>query len=104
MAHCEAGHGQLDEKDPCGSWGKDQKWALVWFVSVIIFGTFLTCTLSKIDSWMFYNDDLVDVAGVKLIDNDKYRDNRKASFSIPSERSDMRARGSYTRAVDTLSQ
>ncbi len=100
--HNNHSHGQLDEKDPCGAWGKDQRWALVWFVSVIIFGAVLTCTLSRIDSWMYHNDDLVDIAGVKLLDNDKYRDNRKASFSIPSERSDMRARGSYTRAINEL--
>jgi hypothetical protein len=102
MSHHEESHGELSEKNPCGTWGKDQKWSLVWFVSAIVFGTVLTCSLSKIDSWMYYNDDLVEVAGIKLIDNDKYRENRRASFSIPSERSDMRAHGSYKNAIRKL--
>lgn len=102
MAHHDASHGLLDEKDPCGSWGKDQKWAVIWFVSVIVFGTVLTCTLARIDSWMYHNDDTVEIAGVKLIDNEKFRDNRKATFGIASERSDLRARGSYSHAVNEL--
>jgi len=94
--------GALTKIDPCGSWGADQRWAFVWLVSILCFATLLTATLARIDSWMFYNDDLVEVAGVKLLDNDKYKENRRASFGIASERSDPRARGSYTRAVTAL--
>lgn len=102
MGHDNSHKGELDETDPCGKWGKDQRWALVWFFSVIIFASVLTVTLSRIDSWMYYNDDQVNIVGVKLLDDEKYYDNRKASFSIPSERSDKRARGSYNKAVTSL--
>lgn len=94
--------GALAETDPCGSWGPDQRWSFVWLVSILCFATLLTVTLARIDSWMYHNDDLVEVAGVKLLDNDKYQENRRASFGIASERSDARARGSYTRAVNSL--
>jgi len=102
MAHDSHAHGELSEVDPCGDWGKDQKWSLIWFGSAIAFASLLTFSLSKIDSWMYYNDDLVEVAGIKLPDNDKYKENRTSSFSIPSERSDLRARGSYSKAIKDL--
>ena len=71
-------------EDPCGSFGADQRWAVVWFLSVIVVGSCLTYTLSRIDRYNF------DTKGVYL-DYDKYRENRVSSTSIGSERSDSRA-------------
>ncbi|HMO18524.1 MAG TPA: hypothetical protein PKA63_09600 [Oligoflexia bacterium] len=93
--------GVLDEVDPCSSFGPDQRWSFVWLLGVLVFASLLTIFLARIDSWMYHNDDLVEVAGVRLIDNDKYRENRRASFGIASERSDPRSRGSYSKAVSS---
>ena len=71
-------------EDPCGSLGADQRWAVVWFFSIICIGSVLTYTLSRIDRYNF------DSKGVYL-DYDKYRENRLSTTSISSERSDSRA-------------
>lgn len=84
-------------------WGKDQNWAVVWFLSVVILAPMFVYFLSNIDSWLYHSNGEVNVAGVKLLDYDKYKSNRNASFGISSERSDLRARGSLTKAYQNLS-
>ena len=83
-------------------WGKDQNWAVVWFISVIILAPIFVSFLSKIDSWMYYNNDRVEVAGVKLYDDEKTRANRSAATNIASERTDPRAKGSLASAYQHL--
>lgn len=90
------------ESNECSSWTKTQSWAVVWFFSVIILGPLFVKTLARIDNWMYQSNGEVNIAGVKFLDYDKYRDNRNASFGIRSERSDMRARGSLKTALDSL--
>jgi len=70
--------------DPCGNFGPDQRWAVVWFIAIIFIGSGLTYTLSRIDRKNF------DSKGVYL-DYDKYRENRVSGTSIGSERTDSRA-------------
>lgn len=81
-------------------WGKDQNWAVIWFLSVIILAPIFVSFLTKVDSWMYQSNGEVNIAGVKLLDYDKYRSNRKSSFGIASERSDERSaktlRDAYT--------
>lgn len=90
------------EKNECSSWSKTQSWAVFWFVSVLVLGPLFVSTLARIDNWMYQSNGEVNIAGVKLLDYDKYRDNRNASFGIRSERSDVRAHGSLKNALDSL--
>ena len=90
------------EGNDTATWGKDQSWAVVWFLSVVILAPIFVYALSRIDSWMYHSNGEVNIAGVKLPDNEKYVANRKASFGISSERSDSRARGSLTSAYHNL--
>lgn len=99
MAHHSS---SIIEGNDTGTWGKDQSWAVVWFFCVIFLAPVFVYNLSKIDSWMYYNNGQVNVAGVKLFDDNKTRANRKASFEVPSERSDTRARGSLSSAYGNL--
>ncbi len=71
-------------EDPCGEFGPDQRWAVAWFVSVIIIGTAATYGLSRVDRFNY------DTKGI-FIDNEKYRQNRLATTSIGSETRDPRA-------------
>jgi len=77
------------EIDPCGTVGPTQRWAFVWFFSVIAIGSSLVFGLSRIDRFNY------DTKGVYL-DYDKYRENRKAIVSIPSERVDKRAQSLFS--------
>jgi len=60
--------------------------------------------LANIDDWLYQSNGEVNIAGVKLIDNDKYVDNRQAGFGIKSERVDLRAKNDlslvYKKLVD----
>ena len=99
MSH--SSHNTLSSNE-CDSWSKTQNWAVVWFLSVIILGPLFVKSLAHIDNWMYQSNGEINVAGVKFLDYDKYRDNRTASFGVRSERSDMRARGSIKTAFDAL--
>jgi hypothetical protein len=94
-------HSVLEGNDTA-IWGKDQNWAVIWFVAVLILGTTFVCTLSRIDSWMYHNEGRVELLGVKLFDDAKHEANRKATFGLSSERSDNRARGSLSHAYKDL--
>lgn len=99
MAHHS---GQIIQGNDTATWGKDQNWAVVWFISVIILAFFFVRFLAGIDSWMYHHKGEVNVAGVKLYDNDKYRSNRVASFGIAAERSDKRTRTSLNEAYSNI--
>ncbi len=83
-------------------WGKDQNWAVVWFISVLVLAPVFVAFLSKIDSWLYHNNDRVEVLGVKLFDDEKTRANRFATTHIASERTDPRANGSLEDAYKDL--
>ncbi len=85
--------------DPCASFGARERWAAVWFVSVVLVGSVLTYSLAKIDRFNY------DTKGVYL-DNAQYRENRLATTSIGSEKLDPRARSilSSKELVNTPSQ
>jgi hypothetical protein len=100
MSHNNSTH--MLEGNETAKWGKDQNWAVIWFLLVLVLGTIFVSFLTKIDSWMYHNEGRVEVLGVKLFDDEKYAANRKAGFSIPSERSDDRARGSLSHAYKEL--
>ncbi len=91
-------------KDECSSWTKTQSWAVFWFVAVIVLGPLFAMNLARIDDWMYKSNGEVNIAGVKLFDNEKYVDNRHAGFSIKSERVDLRAKNDlslvYKKLVD----
>ena len=78
--------------DPCGGFGPDQRWALVWFVAVLIGGITLTSQLARIDSWMWTNN-------AQVLDYRQYAENRETFTSLGTERVDPRARGSYSTAA-----
>ncbi len=84
-------------------WGKDQNWAVVWFLSVVVIAPLFVSFLTRVDSWMYQSNGEVNVAGVKLLDYDKYRSNRNASFGIASERSDARSAKSLSKTYKELS-
>ena len=69
------------------SWGKTQKWALVWFFSAIIFGSCLTFFLSSTDMHLYKTN-------AETLDYTKYRENRKAFSAIPKDSVDVRSFGS----------
>ena len=71
------------ETDQCGEFGATQRWAFVWFFAILLIGSSLVFGLSRIDRMNY------DTKGVYL-DYDKYRENRNAIVSIPSERVDKR--------------
>lgn len=73
-----------DIDDPCADFGPDQRWAVVWFISVIVIGVAATYGLSKVDRFNY------DTKG-RFLDNEKYRQNRLATTSIGSESIDPRA-------------
>lgn len=81
--------------DPCGEFGPVQRSAVVWFLVMTIGGMLLTARLCGIDAWMYANN-------AQILDFDKYRENRAAFTSLPSESGDARSRGSYGAALDQL--
>ena len=99
MSH--SSHDTLTSNE-CSTWSKTQSWAVIWFISVLVLGPLFVKTLAHIDHWLYQSNGEVNIAGVKLLDYDKYRDNRNAGYAIRSERSDMRARGSLKSALDDL--
>ena len=83
-------------KDPCGEFGPAQKWAVVWFIAVIIFGSVMTYQLSKIDSHLYHtNAEYLNMAD--------YKENRLSQTTIASERFDPRAHGDYSSMKEALS-
>lgn len=71
-------------EDPCGEIGPDQRWAMVWFVVVVIIGACATYTLTRIDRKNY------DTKG-QFFDYEAYRQNRLATTTIGSDTKDPRA-------------
>jgi hypothetical protein len=77
----------------CGPWGETQNWAVVWFVSAIFLGASLTYFFSNLDFFM-YNSN------AEVLDFKKYRENRTAFSSIPTDSIDARSLGNLKTAVE----
>ncbi len=82
-------------EDPCGDFGPDQKWAVVWLVLVLILGTFGVYKASRLDEWMYTHN-------AQFLDYDKYEENRKSASSIPMGEVDPRAKGGLDVARDRV--
>ena len=72
--------------DPCGEFGPTQKWAVVWFFSVIIIGATAVYHLSKVDRMMYDTN-------AEFFDYGAYRENRKAQSSLRGDSFDPRSHG-----------
>lgn len=83
--------------DPCGEIGPVQRWAFVWFFSVIAIGLTLAYVLCGIDRRLYATN-----AG--FLDYVSYRDNRRAATSIASDGVDERALGTLTHARAVLAE
>lgn len=77
--------------DPCGEFGPTQRWALVWFIGVLLGGSALVAVLASIDNRMY-------TSGAEFIDWNRYRQNRTASTTIGAERIDPRTVGDIATA------
>ena len=86
---------QSELENPCGDTGPVQRWAVVWFLSVIVLGTIGVCKLSKVDRWMYdYN--------AEVLNYDKYEENRRAFTNVPMGDNDPRAFGGLAVARSEL--
>lgn len=88
-----SGHDSKQLADPCAVDDRYQRQAYVWFFCVAIISTVAVYYLSSIDRWMY------DTNG-HYLDYDKYRENRRASTSLASERVDERRAGDFESAVE----
>lgn len=73
-------------EDPCGDFGPDQKWAVVWLVLVLILGSFGVYQASNLDEWMYQNN-------AQVLDYEKYDENRSSASNLPMGDLDPRAKG-----------
>lgn len=83
------------QDDPCAEFGPTQRWAVVWFFSVIALGLFMTYRLSNLDRWMYDNN-------AETFNTESIRENRLAFTSVRSEQSDPRQQGDYFSALGKL--
>jgi hypothetical protein len=84
----------MEIKDSFSEFGKTERWAFVWFFSVIIGGAFFVSKLYAMDAWMYQNN-------ADFMDWKQYKENRLSQTMISSERTDPSARGSYDAAAGT---
>ena len=91
MSHTSEQQGTV--VDPCAEFGPDQRWAVVWFVLILIGGVTFVRVLSHIDEWMYAHN-------AEFLDYDAYADNRFSHTSIRSAPMDPRARGDLQTAYD----
>ena len=70
-------------EDPCAEFGATQRWAFVWMVFAIVFGSFLTYRLALQDRWMYDNNG-------EFLDYTSYKENRRTFSSLASDGVDPR--------------
>jgi len=81
--------------DACGEYGPTQRWAVVWFFSVIIIGLTAVAVLRNTDYFNYTsNGEFFDYAA--------YRSNKVGSLYIGSEEVDSRAHGDYASVTQSL--
>ncbi len=81
--------------DPCGSFGPDQRWAVVWFFCILFIGIGAVRLLRDTDNYNYKTNG-------EFYDYSKYRSNTVSKSHIPSEVSDDRMHGGYGDAVKKL--
>lgn len=81
--------------DPCGEFGPTQRWALVWFISVIAIGIAVSYTLCQIDARMY-------ATNAEFFDYFKYKDNRYSAIRIEGDGFDERAHATVVDVKRTL--
>ncbi len=92
-----SGHPSHNQKDPCGDFGPDQRWAVVWFFAILIIGLTAVVKLRDTDAYNYAtNGEFFDYA--------KYRSNRVSQTYMASEGVDERAHGDLATAVNNLSR
>lgn len=85
----------LQSEDPFQRSTSADRWALVWFLVVLVGGSYLTYRLALIDRWMYSHN-------AQVLNQGALRENRSALTSLSSEASDSRARGSLSVAKEFL--
>ena len=91
-----SGHSE-NLKDPCGDFGPDQRYAVVWFFAVIIIGLAAVFTFRNTDAYNYAtNGEFYDYA--------KFRANRVSQTHIASDGVDERSNGNLSHAVNALGQ
>ncbi|MCC6220101.1 MAG: hypothetical protein IT291_02560 [Deltaproteobacteria bacterium] len=70
-------------EDPCADFGAIQRNAVIWFIACIAIGIFICVKCANIDSWMYHSN-------AETLDYSAYRENRLATFTLPSEATDKR--------------
>lgn len=81
--------------DPCGSWGIDQKLAVVWFFIVIAIGVGLTTALKNTDEYNYSHNG-------EFFDYKAYKENRLSQSSIASDNIDKRTQGDIVTTKNNL--
>ena len=71
------------------------RWAFIWFFSVLIIGTIAVCTFKKIDRKMYDTN-------AETLNYRDYKQNRKAFSKIGTERSDARAHANLSTVSEKL--
>lgn len=73
-------------EDPCGEFGPTQKWAVVWFLSILVIGSIAVWQFSKIDRRMYDSN-------AEFFDYGAYRENRLSQASLRGDSVDPRSHG-----------
>ncbi|MBP9837648.1 MAG: hypothetical protein KBC84_02940 [Proteobacteria bacterium] len=81
--------------DPCGDFGPDQKWAVVWFFAVVLIGIFAVTVLRNTDYYNYTHNG-------EFYDYEAYKSNRLSATSIASENVDERAHKSLSEVTKNL--
>jgi len=74
---------------------RSDKWAFIWFFSVLIIGTITVCTFKTIDRKMYDTN-------AETLNYRDYKQNRKTFTKIGTERSDARAHANLSTVSDKL--
>lgn len=84
-------------ENPCGEFGPTQKWAVVWFFSVILIGIGAVYTLRNTDYYNYKTNG-------EFFNYSAYRENRSAATSIASDSIDPRSHADLASARGELNR
>ena len=79
-------------QDPCGDVGPTQRWAIVWFFAVLLFGLGLVFTLRNTDHYNYMTNG-------EFFDYNAYGENRFTSAKMHGDSPDERSQGDYATAA-----
>lgn len=78
--------------DPCKEFGPTQKWALVWFFSVILIGCAVVYNFARIDRFMYDSN-------AEYYNYQSYHENRLSQSTIRGDSVDPRSHGDSVSVV-----